>query len=403
MRAAAPGRGVLQFWKDRKFPFSLAIMSAPPVRSETYAPGLEGVIAGETAISTVDTGLTYRGYTIEDLAEHSTFEEVAYLILYGELPTRSRAAEFHARVGSAAFIPPELIETLRRIPIKTPMMDVLRTATSFLAHFDPDVADGSHQANLRKAERLLAQLPVVIAVRQRRKEGKQPVAAEPTLSLAANFLWMLRGEKPSEKQVEALDTSFILYAEHEFNASTFAARCVCSSLSDLHSSITAAIGTLKGPLHGGANERALEVLLSVGSAEKAEKWAKDMLARKEKVMGFGHRVYKDGDPRAVYLKKLVAPIAVETGHDALEATAEAIERTIWSAKRIPPNVDWPCARLYHYLGLPPDLFTPLFVAARVVGWSAHVIEQLDNNRIMRPRALYRGPALRKWVASEQRG
>ncbi|HZL88101.1 MAG TPA: citrate/2-methylcitrate synthase [Pirellulaceae bacterium] len=378
-------------------------MSAPTIRSENYSPGLEGVIAGETAISTVDTGLTYRGYTIEDLAQHSTFEEVGYLILYGELPTSRQAAEFHARLAKAASVPPELIDTLRKIPTSVPTMDVLRTATSFLGHFDPDAAEGSHEANLRKAERLLAQLPIVIAARQRLKEGKQPVAPDPSLILSANFLWMLRGERPSEKQIEALDVSYILYAEHEFNASTFAARCVCSSLSDLHSSITAAIGTLKGPLHGGANERALEVLMSVGSVDKAEAWTRQMLARKEKVMGFGHRVYKDGDPRAVYLKKLVAPIAVETGNEALEATAEAIERILGSEKKIPPNVDWPCARLYHYLGLPPDLFTPLFVSARVVGWSAHVIEQLDNNRIMRPRSIYRGPSLRKWAPIEQRG
>jgi 2-methylcitrate synthase/citrate synthase II len=378
-------------------------MSAPTVRSEAYSPGLEGVIAGETAISTVDTGLTYRGYAIEDLAANSTFEEVAYLILYGELPTQRQSADFRSRLGKAAAIPSELIDTLRKIPAAAPTMDVLRTATSFLAHFDPDTADGSHDSNTRKAERLLAQLPIVIAARQRLKEGKDPVAADVSLPLAANFLWMLRGEKPSDKQVKALDVSYILYAEHEFNASTFAARCVCSTLSDLHSSITAAIGTLKGPLHGGANERALEVLLSVGSVERAEAWARQMLAKKEKVMGFGHRVYKDGDPRAVYLKKLVAPIAAETGNESLEATAEVIERTIWTEKKIPPNVDWPCARLYHYLGLPADLFTPLFVAARVVGWSAHVIEQLDDNRIMRPRAIYRGPAMRKWVATDRRG
>lgn len=378
-------------------------MSAPTHRSEAYSPGLEGVIAGETAISTVDTGLTYRGYAIEDLAANSTFEEVAYLILYGELPTQRQSADFRVRLGKAATVPVELIDTLRKIPAAAPTMDVLRTATSFLAHFDPDAADGSHEANVRKAERLLAQLPIVIAARQRLKEGKESVAADASRPLAANFLWMLRGEKPSDKQVKALDVSYILYAEHEFNASTFAARCVCSTLSDLHSSITAAIGTLKGTLHGGANERALEVLLSVGSVEKAEAWARQMLAKKEKVMGFGHRVYKDGDPRAVYLKKLVAPIAAETKNEALEQTAEVIERTIWTEKKIPPNVDWPCARLYHYLGLPADLFTPLFVAARVVGWSAHVIEQLDDNRIMRPRAIYRGPAMRKWVAMEKRG
>jgi citrate synthase len=371
--------------------------------AEIYSPGLEGVIAGETAISTVDTGLTYRGYAIEDLAEHSTFEEVAYLVLRGELPTARQAAEFRSRLAAAASLPAVVIATLGRIPAAVPMMDVLRTATSFLAHFDPDAADNSHDANLRKAERLLAQLPIVVAARQRLKEGKEPVVADPAVTLPANLLWMLRGERPSDKQVRALDVSYILYAEHEFNASTFVARCVCSTLSDLHSSITAAIGTLKGPLHGGANERAMELLLSVGTPQKAEAWARQVLARKEKVMGFGHRVYKEGDPRAIYLKKLVAPIAAETGNEALEATAETIERIIWTEKRIPPNVDWPCARLYHYLGLPLDLYTPLFVLARVSGWSAHVIEQLDNNRIMRPRALYRGPAPRKWTPVESRG
>src|SRR5687768_1489724 len=193
-----------------------------------------------------------------------------------------------------------------------------------------------------------------------------------------------------------MDVSLILYAEHEFNASTFSARCVVSTLSDLHSGIAAAIGALKGPLHGGANEAALGVLEKVGSPERAEAWVRDALAKKQKVMGFGHRVYKDGDPRAVYLKRLTAAVAAETGNDQLERTAETIESIVWSEKRIPPNVDWPCARLYHYLGLPKDLFTPLFVVARVVGWSAHVIEQLDNNRIVRPRAIYNGPPVRKW-------
>ncbi len=362
--------------------------------SETYSPGLEGVIAGETAISTVATGLTYRGYAIEELAENSTYEEVAYLVLYGELPSADQAAGFRSRLGSAANVPPEVIETLRRIPASAPTMDVLRSACSLLAHWDPEVADNSHDANIRKTERLLAKFPVIVAARQRLKNNREPVAANPKLSFPANFLWMLRGENPSERQVKALDVSLILYAEHEFNASTFAARCICSTLSDLHSAITGAIGTLKGPLHGGANERALEVLLSVGSPEKAKDWIEAALARKEKIMGFGHRVYKTGDPRAVILKRLTAAVAAETGSDALEETAEIIERITWDQKKIPPNVDWPCARLYHYLGLPLDLFTPLFVIARVVGWSAHVIEQLDNNRLMRPRAIYTGPPLR---------
>ncbi len=363
--------------------------------SETYSPGLEGVIAGETAISTVETGLTYRGYAIEELAEHSTYEESAYLVLYGELPTVQQAAEFRARLGAAANVPPEIIETLRKIPASAPTMDVLRSACSLLAHWDPEAADNSHAANVRKTERLLAKFPVIVAARQRLRSGQDPVAADSKLTLPANFLWMLRGEKPSERQVKALDVSLILYAEHEFNASTFAARCICSTLSDLHSAITGAIGTLKGPLHGGANERALEVLLAVGSPQQAEAWVNAAFARKDKLMGFGHRVYKHGDPRAVILKRLTSAVAAETGNQALEQTAEIIEQMAWSQKKLPPNVDWPCARLYHYLGLPMDLFTPLFVIARVVGWSAHVIEQLDNNRIMRPRALYTGPAVRK--------
>jgi citrate synthase len=367
-----------------------------------YSPGLEGVIAGETSISTVETGLTYRGYAIEDLAGNSTYEEVAYLILYGELPTASQAADFRKRLGAAAVVPREVVETIRHIPSAVPTMDVLRSAASLLAHWEPEAADNSHDANVRKAERLLAKLPVVVAARQRLKTGQEPVPADPSLTLPANLIWMVRGQKPSQKQVEAMDVSLILYAEHEFNASTFSARCVVSTLSDLHSGVTAAIGALKGPLHGGANEAAMEVLREVGTSDRAEAWIRKALAAKQKIMGFGHRVYKDGDPRAIYLKKLTGAVAAETGHEDMERMADIIETIVWNEKRIPPNVDWPCARLYHYFGLPEDLYTPLFVVARVVGWSAHIIEQLDNNRIMRPRAIYKGPPARKWKPASQR-
>lgn len=364
--------------------------------TESYSPGLEGIVAGETAVSTVETGLTYRGYTIEDLAANSNYEEVAYLVLHGELPSAAEAAAFRERLGAAAYVPPEVLSTLKSIPNTASTMDVLRSATSLLAHWEPEVNDNSHAANVRKTERLIAKMPVIVAARQRLKEGKPVIAADPKLPLPANFLWMLRGEKPTERQVKALDVSLILYAEHEFNASTFSARCVVSTLSDLHSAITAAIGALKGPLHGGANERAMEVLQEVGSAAGAEAWIRNALANKRRIMGFGHRVYKDGDPRAVFLKTLTAEVAKETGHDDLEQTAEIIETIVRNEKKLPPNVDWPCARLYHYLGLPIDLYTPLFVVARVVGWSAHVIEQLDNNRLIRPRAIYNGVAERKW-------
>ena len=370
--------------------------------SESYSPGLEGIVAGETAVSTVETGLTYRGYTIEDLGANSNYEEVAYLVLYGELPTAEQAAAFRQRLGQAAQIPPELLQTLASIPPAASTMDVLRSSASLLAHWEPEVNDNSHEANVRKAERLLAKMPVVVAARQRLKEGKAVIAADPKLTLPANFLWMLRGEKPSERQVKALDVSFILYAEHEFNASAFSARCVVSTLSDLHSGITAAIGALKGPLHGGANERAMEVLEEVKSAAEAESWIRQALAQKRRIMGFGHRVYKEGDPRAVYLKKLTAEVAQETGHLEMEQIAETIETVVRSEKKLPPNVDWPCARLYHYLGLPIDLYTPLFVVARVVGWSAHIIEQLDNNRLIRPRAIYNGVANRQWRPISER-
>ncbi|WP_254509182.1 citrate/2-methylcitrate synthase [Anatilimnocola floriformis] len=364
--------------------------------SETYSPGLEGVVAGETAVSTVETGLTYRGYTIEDLAANSNYEEVAYLVLHGELPTAAEAKAFRERLGAAATVPAEIIATLRSIPHSASTMDVLRSAASLLAHWEPEVNDNSHAANVRKTERLIAKMPIIVAARQRLKDGKEPVAADPQLPLPANFLWMLRGEKPSARQVKALDVSLILYAEHEFNASAFAARCVVSTLSDLHSAITAGIGALKGPLHGGANERAMEVLQEVSSPAEAEGWIRNALANKRRIMGFGHRVYKDGDPRAVFLKTLTQEVAKETGHDDMEQTAEIIETIVRNEKKLPPNVDWPCARLYHYLGLPIDLYTPLFVVARVVGWSAHAIEQLDNNRLIRPRAIYNGVAERKW-------
>ena len=367
-----------------------------------YHPGLEGVVAGETAISTIAGGLSYRGYSIEDLAEHASFEETAYLILHGELPNREQLAALKQRLAQYAPVDPAVIDALRHIPVEAPMMDVMRTGASLLAHFDPDVADNSHDANIRKAERLLAQLPVVMAARERLVEGASPVAPRPDYSLAANTLWMLRSAEPSERSVRAIDVSLILYAEHEYNASTFTARVVCSTMSDLHSSITAAIGALKGPLHGGANERVMDVLREVGSPEKAESWIRDALARKVRIMGFGHRVYKTGDPRARYLKTLCGELAAETGHEDMEQMADIIEQIVVGEKKLPPNLDWPSARLYHYLGLPVRLYTPLFVLSRVAGWSAHVVEQLDNNRLIRPRANYIGPEPRAWKPIEER-
>ena len=372
------------------------------MNEEIYSPGLEGVTAGETAISTIAGGLQYRGYSIEDLASHASFEEVAYLLLYGELPKAEELAALQARLGEAAVVPAELLDFLRHIPATAGTMDVMRTAASALAHWDPDVEDNGNAANLRKAERLTAQLPVILAARHRMLHGLEPVAADKHLSLAGNLLWMLNGEKPTPRATQAMNVSLIMYAEHEYNASTFTARVVVSTLSDLHSGVTAAIGALKGPLHGGANERVLEVLERVGSADKAEAWIRAALERKERIMGFGHRVYKTGDPRAVILKVLCGELAVETGHQEMEAIADTIETIVRTEKKLPPNLDWPSARLYHYLNLPVSLYTPLFVVSRVVGWSAHICEQLANNRLIRPRARYTGPAERAWVAVEKR-
>jgi 2-methylcitrate synthase/citrate synthase II len=366
----------------------------PRVTEPIYSPGLEGIIAGETAVSTIAGGLRYRGYAVEELAERSTFEATAYLVLNGELPAREELAAFRARLN-AATVAPEIIDTLRRIPRDAPMMDVMRTVASLLAHWDPDVADNSHAANLRKAERLLAQLPVAMAARHRLLAGQQPIVPDPGRSLAGNVLWMLTGQPPRESFERVMDDSLIMYAEHEFNASTFTARVTCSTLSDLHSAITAAIGALKGPLHGGANERVMDVLAEVGSPDRAEAWIRQALAEKRRIMGFGHRVYKTGDPRAAYLKPLCQALAAETGHEDMEQMADTIERIVVSEKKLPPNLDWPSARLYHYMGLPVDLYTPLFVISRVAGWSAHVIEQLDNNRLIRPVARYTGAAPRE--------
>jgi citrate synthase len=364
---------------------------------EIYSPGLEGVIAGETAISTVSGGLSYRGYSIEDLARNGTFEEVAYLLLYGDLPNAEQLDELRKRFKAAAQVPTPIIDALRQIPPTTPPMDMLRSAASMLAHWDPEVNDNSHEANVRKAERLLAQLPVVMAARHRLKQGKEPVAPEGGRSLASNLLYMLFRAEPSPGHIKAMDVSLILYAEHEFNASTFTARVIVSTLADLHSGIAGAIGALKGPLHGGANEKVMDVLRGVGKKENAEKWIRDALARKEKIMGFGHRVYKTGDPRAVYLKELCGQLARETGNEDFEVMADVIERIIWEEKKLPPNLDWPSARLYDYMNLPVELYTPLFVLSRVSGWSAHIVEQLDNNRLIRPRARYTGPERKQWV------
>jgi citrate synthase len=362
--------------------------------AEAYHPGLEGVIAGETALSTVEGGLRYRGYPVTELAEHATFEEVAYLLLHGDLPTRDQLAAFQRRLAAARHLPGPLLDLFHGLPRDTLPMDLIRTAVSILAHFDQDTQDNRHDANLAKAERLLGQIPLAVAAQYRISRGEPVVPPQPNLSHAANFLYTLRGREPSPADAHAFDVSLILYAEHEFNASTFTARVVCSTESDLHSSIVAAIGALKGRLHGGANERVMDILRAAGGPESAEAWLHQAMERKERIMGFGHRVYKTGDVRARVLKDHARRAAERTGETRWEETAAIIEDVMAREKNLHPNLDWPAGRLYHALGLEVPLYTPIFVMARVAGWSAHVIEQLDHNRLIRPRARYTGPEVR---------
>lgn len=366
-------------------------MSAP---TEIYSPGLEGVIAGETAISTVEGGLSYRGYPVTELAEKATFEEVAYLLLQGELPNRQQLTEYKQRLVAARKFPAPLLDLFKALPPNTVPMDALRTAVSILSHFDPEVSDNSRAANIRKTERLLAQVPIAIADQYRISKRLPTVPPRADLSEAANFLYMIRGQAPSADDARALDVSLILYAEHEFNASTFTSRVVVSTESDLHSAIVAAIGALKGRLHGGANEKVMDLLREAGGPETAEKWLRDSLARKARIMGFGHRVYKHGDIRARVLKEFARKAAETAGTTKWESAAEIIEEIMEKEKNLLPNLDWPAGRLYHALNLEVPLYTPIFVMSRITGWAAHVIEQLEHNRLIRPRGRYTGPARR---------
>jgi citrate synthase len=376
---------------------------------DVYHPGLEGVIANETAIANVEGtegagGLEYRGYRIEDLAHAVSYEEAAFLLLHGDLPTAAQLREFDGRLRGSRAIPDALVELYRQIPNKIHPMDVLRTSVSVLSHYDPEVnaPPTDHAANVRKAERMIAQMATAVAYRERVSAGLPLVPPRDDLDHSANFLNMVNGKVPSETMRRAFDLSLVLYTEHELNASTFAARVTVSTLSDIYSGIVAAVGTLKGSLHGGANEEAWKVLEQVGSPDNAEQWIQDALARKERIMGFGHRVYKTGDPRARILKEYCTKLAAEVGDDRWERIAEPIERAVTTQKHLPPNVDWPSARLYHYMNLDIDLYTPIFAMARVAGWSAHTIEQLDHNRLMRPRARYIGPPNRHVKPIEQR-
>jgi citrate synthase len=360
----------------------------------TYSPGLDGVIAGETRIACVDQGkLLYRGYPIADLAEGVTFEEVAHLLLFDELPTATQLAALKETLEKHRPLPTAVVDAIRQIPKDAPMMDVLRSMVSYTGHFDP-IEGADIQANRQRALWLTAQIASIIAARFRLMNGNEPVDPKPGLSHAAQILYQCHGEEPTPLAAELVDLTLILYAEHDFNASTFTARVICSTLSDLVSSIVGAIGALKGPLHGGANEAAMEMLEQFKTGAEAAAWIQDALTNKKKVMGFGHRVYKHGDHRATILERKLRKLAHEKGQDHWMEIYDAIKQPMEHQKKIYPNVDYPCGLVYYLLGLPLDLYTPLFVASRVTGWSAHCLEQGENNRIYRPLSIYTGHAER---------
>jgi citrate synthase len=365
--------------------------------------GLENVVACTTSISTISgTTLLYRGFTIEDLAAHSTFEEVVYLLWHGRLPTRAELTPFEASLRRHMALPPEAFPWFHGLPTRVHPMDFLHAVVAGLSLHDPDANVIEDAANERKAIRLTARLGTIIAAYHRVRSGQWPLQPIPDRSIAWNFLYMLHGSEPEPRRVRQLDTCLILHADHELNASAFSARVTASTLSGLYSSVMAAIGTLKGPLHGGANEQVMRMLLEIGSPDRIDAWLDRAFAQKAKIMGFGHRVYKEGDPRAKILREMSRELTREAGHPEWYEMSARIDDVMQSKKGLLPNVDFYSATVYHSMQIPVDLFTPVFAMSRVAGWCAHVFEQYRNNRIYRPRGRYAGPTGLAWEPVERR-
>ena len=367
--------------------------------------GLEDVVVSTSEICFIDGDrgrLLYRGFDIDDLVEHSSFEEVVYLLWHGSLPTR-KDLETHVKALRAnRRLPAKLIAMLKALPRKTTPMEVLRTGVSALSAFDPDAADGSREATLRKALRLTAQMPTLVAAWERVRRGKAPIAPDRRLTLAANFLSMMTGRKPTPLAAKTFDVALILHADHEFNASTFAARVTAATLSDLHSAVTAAIGALKGPLHGGANEQVMRMVEKIRDPSGAEAWIRRALAEKARIMGFGHRVYHVEDPRAKHLRRLAVELGRERGNTAAVEILDTVVCVVGGEKHIFPNVDLYSGAAYAAMGIPTDQFTPIFAMSRTAGWAAHVLEQHSNNRLIRPRSDYSGALDLKYVPLSER-
>lgn len=370
-----------------------------------FPSGLEDVVAANSSICYIDGKegrLLYHGYDINDLAENSTFEETVYLLWHGELPTKKQLEEHEEFLKDHRRLPRHVVAHLYMVPDDAVPMEVLRTAASILSLYDDEAEDVSDQAHLHTAARLVSRLPAIVAVHHRLRTGHAPVGPRYDLSFAANFLYMLTGEEPDPLHAKVMDSALILHADHELNASTFAARVTAATLSDTYSAITAAISALKGPLHGGANEQVMHMLREIGDPDKAEDWVKERLARKEKIMGFGHRVYKTADPRAQTLKRYAKELGEHAGDTRWYEISCVVEEVVQREKGLYPNVDFYSASTYHMLGIPMELFTPIFAFSRMSGWTAHVLEQFSDNRLIRPRAEYVGPKNLMFVPAQAR-
>ncbi len=373
--------------------------------SEPLSKGLEGIIAAQTRLSDVrgDIGqLIYCGYDINELAGNISYEECVHLLHWNHLPNKRELAELKTVLAADRELPKGVIDLLKSLPKDTPPMDAIRTAISALGCFDSERDDNSQDGQRRRALRLIAQIPIVTAYFHRIRQGKKILAPDPTLGEAANFLYLIDGEKPSAEKESTLDLCYVLHADHGMNASTFSARVTIATLSDMYSAITSAIGTLKGPLHGGANEGVIKMLMEIGSLDKVDAYVEECLAQKKKIMGIGHRVYKTLDPRAPHLKRMAQKLSAKLGEPKWIQMSDRIAELMLTKKNLHANVDFYSATVYYSLGIPTDLFTPIFAISRTSGWTAHVLDQLADNRLIRPQSIYTGPVGLKVVPIEER-
>ena len=360
----------------------------------TFKEGLEDVVVATSSICFIDGArgiLSYRGIDIHELAEKSSFEEVCYLLWFGRLPKQKELEDLTETLTQNRTVPKEVFQLMKSFPKNANPMDVLRTAVSALSLYDPEASANDLEANLRKAYRLTGQVAGIVAATDRIRQGKEPVMPDPSLAHAANFVYMLTGKRPDATAEKAFDVALILHADHEFNASTFAGRVTAATLSDIHSATTSAIGALKGPLHGGANQDVMKMLLEIGEVQKVSSYINEALAQKRKISGFGHRVYRTEDPRATHLRKMSQNLCESSGNRKWFEMSRIIEETMKRQKNLNANVDFYSATVYYVLGIPVNLFTPIFAVSRISGWTAHILEQLENNRLIRPRAEYTGP------------